>query len=98
MTGDILPTSNAYRETLQKIHQTLTPHGKFVKAYQNHQVDKTQDKEGGPNMYAARVEMRLAQEKKRVLEEMLRLERGEEQPLPMEIEASTASNKRKRDD
>jgi hypothetical protein len=98
MTGDILPTSNAYRETLQKIHQTLTPHGKFVKAYQNHQVDKTQDKEGGPNMYAARVEMRLAQEKKRVLEEMLRLERGEEQPLPMEIEASTALNKRKRDD
>jgi hypothetical protein len=100
-TGDILATSKAYRETLQKIHQTLSPHGKFVQAYQNHQVDKTQDKEGGPNMYAARVEMRLAQEKQRVLEEMLRLERGEEQPLPMEVELSTAydeSNKRKRDD
>jgi len=101
-TGNISATSKDFRETLKKIHQTLHPHAHLVKAYQNHQVDKKEDL-GAPNMYAARVEMRLAQEKQQVLAEMLRLEQGEDRILPVGIEPELAterglSTKRKRTD
>lgn len=101
-TGNISATSKDFRETLKKIHQTLHPHAHLVKAYQNHQVDKKEDL-GAPNMYAARVEMRLAQEKQQVLAEMLQLEQGEDRILPVGIEPeltteSGLSNKRKRTD
>lgn len=78
-----------YRDTLQKIHSLLSRHSKFVKAYENHQeeVDAT-------NMYAARVETRLAQERRNVVEELLKLEKQE---LPSGIPAGI-ENKRKRDD
>ncbi|KAI2490053.1 hypothetical protein MHU86_24521 [Fragilaria crotonensis] len=78
-----------YRDTLQKIHSLLSRHSKFVKAYENHQeeVDAT-------NMYAARVETRLAQERRNVVEELLKLEKQE---LPLGVTAGI-ENKRKRDD
>lgn len=64
--------SSKYRDTLQRIHSLLSPHAKFVKAYQNHQ--ETSD---ASNMYAARVEKRLAQERRYVLEELLSQEKQE---------------------
>lgn len=65
--------SKKYRDTLQNIHSLLSPHAQFVKAYQNHQEgDETK------NMYAARVETRLAQEKRNVIQEFLRLEKQNE--------------------
>ena len=78
-----------YRDTLQKIHSLLSPHSTFVKAYENHheEVDAT-------NMYAARVETRLAQERRNVVDELLKLEKQElPSGIPVEDE-----NKRKRDD
>lgn len=104
-SNDIAELSKEYRETLSKIHQTLQPHGNLVKAYQNHQVDTGQKEEkkstGGLNMYAARVEMRLAQEKQRVLTEMLQLEQEQNHDTPMINESNLShggdeSNKRKR--
>ena len=109
-SNNISALSNEYRETLSKIHQTLQPHGHLVQAYQNHQVDAGQKEEmkstsGGLNMYAARVEMKLAQEKQRVMSEMLRLEKEEEKDTMTNglhlSEISWASDqpyKRKRDD
>lgn len=79
--------SSKYRDTLQKIHSLLSPHAKFVKAYQNHQEESE-----ATNMYAARVETRLAQERRNVLEELLRLEKQE---APQDI---NNENKRKRED
>lgn len=102
-TTDISETSAKYRETLQKIHSILTPHAHLVVSYQNHQVDKkeeaTHDAEGEEriNMYAARVEMRLAQERRNVLRELLRLEKESEDSLSAPPEA-VAGDKRKRED
>lgn len=71
-------TSAEYRETLQQIHAKLTPHAHLVVPYQNHEVDGKKGEEQN-NMYAARVEMRLAMERKEVLGELLRLEQEEKQ-------------------
>ena len=102
---DISEMSAKYRETLQKIHSILTPHAHLVVPYQNHQVDKKEEvqqqhtnaEEDRINMYAARVEMRLAQERRNVLNELLRLEKESEDSLSEPSEADTGL-KRKRDD
>lgn len=67
---------SSYRRTLQQIHSLLSPHAKFVKSYQN--FDRShQEASEGTNMYAARVDTRLAQERRNVLQELLRLEENE---------------------
>ena len=81
--------SSQYRDTLRRIHSLLSPHSKFVKAYQNHQEEFD-----ATNMYAARVETRLAQERRNVLEELLKLEK----PTPPLGIVVGLENKRKRDD
>jgi len=62
--------SSKYRDTLQQIHSFLSPHSKFIKAYQNHREEKE-----AKNMYAARLETRLSQERRNVIEEFLTLEK-----------------------
>jgi len=79
--------SSKYRDTLKKIHSLLSPHAKFVKAYQNRQEESDVT-----NMYAARVETRLAQERRNVLEDLLLLEKDGYEPSAMN------SNKRKHGD
>jgi hypothetical protein len=69
-TSTLTELSSQYRDTLQTIHSLLSPHSKFVKAYQNHQEETDVS-----NMYAARVETRLAQERRNVLDELVRLEK-----------------------
>mmetsp|Transcript_13893 Transcript_13893/g.20506 ORF Transcript_13893/g.20506 Transcript_13893/m.20506 type:complete len:284 (+) Transcript_13893:60-911(+) len=71
--NDLSELSKKYRDTLQNIHSLLCPHADFVKAYQNHQ-----EEEETKNMYAARVETRLSQEKRNVIQEFLRLEKQNE--------------------
>jgi predicted solute-binding protein len=70
--------------------------------YQNHQVDKKEQvqqhnaEEERIDMYAARVEMRLAQERRNVLKELLRLAESEDSlSEPSEADVGV---KRKRDD
>ena len=70
-TDGLLSLTKKYRETLQKIHSLLSPHSALVVAYQNHNQD-----EESSNMYAARVEMRLAQERRKVVSDFLEIERG----------------------
>lgn len=65
-------TTKEYRNTLQRIHGLLSPHASLLVAYQNHQQE-----EESTNMYAARAEMRLAQERQKVLQEMLRIEQSQ---------------------
>ena len=102
---DVSQLSQQYRDTLQKIHSILSPHASLVVAYQNHVVDKQQDtvhKKQNVNMYAARVELRLAQERRNVVKELLRLEqqettpRGESTDAQQQV-AAAAGEKRKRD-
>lgn len=69
-TNTLTELSSQYRDTLQTIHSLISPHSKFVKAYQNHQEESDVS-----NMYAARVETRLAQERRNVLVELVRLEK-----------------------
>lgn len=101
--ADISEMSAKYRETLQKIHSILTPHAHLVVPYQNHQVDKKEQvqqhnaEEERIDMYAARVEMRLAQERRNVLKELLRLAKESEDSLSEPSEADVGV-KRKRDD
>ena len=80
--------SSQYRETLQTIHSLLSPHAKFVKAYQNHQEESD-----ASNMYTARVETRLAQERQNVLDELVRLEKLDSSQV-MQLDNET---KRKRE-
>jgi len=79
--------SSKYLATLQQVHSLLSPHAKFVKAYQNHKEEAE-----AKNMYAARVETRLSQERRNVIEEFLMLEKQEES---QEI---SNNNKRKREE
>jgi hypothetical protein len=106
--------SKQYRDTLQNIHSILTPHASLVVAYQNHGVDKNrkeasdeEKKEGHGqkeivNMYAAKVERKLAQERRNVLQGLLRLEqqRGEQasvdDELPVPASKGSTVGKRKR--
>lgn len=81
---EISKLSATYRDVLHKIHSTLSPHAHLIVPYQNHQVDVADNKldvaeEERVHMYAARVEMRLAQEHRNVLKELLRLEQEEKQ-------------------
>jgi hypothetical protein len=84
---------SSYRSTLQQIHSLISPHANFVKSYQNFDRSHQEASEATSNMYAARVESRLAQERRNVLEELLRLE---EREAP--LDSMTEDNKRKRDD
>lgn len=93
--------SKQYRETLEKLHGILTPHASLVVAYENHSIDQTKEKKKQDNnMYAARVEMRLAQERRNVLQELLRLEQAEggtsSNSAEQETAAAAAGEKRKR--
>jgi hypothetical protein len=80
--------SAKYRETLQKIHAVLSPHSAFVK---NHQSDSDDS-----NMYAARVESRLAQERRHVLEELLRHEKENDEEHLVDSTGGSLGDKRKR--
>lgn len=112
-TQNVSLISKEYRETLQQIHSILSPHASLVVPYQNHGVDdktirdeakneetKTDKNKNSINMYASRVEMRLAQERCNVLQELLRLEQEEAKddsadPATSSAKA-TAGDKRKR--
>ena len=79
----------------------------LVKPFQNHEMDNTATTQTtdnnkrdnvqvvNTNMYAARVEMRLAQERQAVLKEFVRLEK-EEQQLEETAKDEQAGEKRKR--
>ena len=57
-TENLSNLSKAYRETLQELHPLLTTNtDKLIRSYQNHSFESDR------SMYAARVEMRLAQER-----------------------------------
>ena len=103
--------SKQFRDTLQNIHSILTPHASLVVAYQNHSIDKnrkedSEEKEEGHeqkesvNMYAAKVERKLAQERRNVLQELLRLEQQVEGAIEVKDKATASKastvGKRKR--
>lgn len=104
---EISHLSKQYRDTLEQIHSLLSPHASLVKAYQNHSVDKKMEEavvdsadnksKTEMNMYAARVEMRLAKERRDVLQELLRLEQQQVDSSKQET-SSSAGEKRKRQD
>jgi hypothetical protein len=88
--------SKAYRDTLQKLHPLLSTNTQsLIHPYQNHSFESTN------SMYAARVEMRLAQERSQVLKTFGELERSkrakqeddvyENNKRPRENEASPIS-------
>jgi len=62
--------ANEFSQTLTRIHQCLLPHAAHVKAYTNpSRINR---------MYQARVELRLAQEKREIIQELLSLEQQQE--------------------
>jgi hypothetical protein len=70
-----------YQSTVEQIHKLLAPHADLVKAYQ------------APTrlnrMYQARVELRLADEKKQLLSEFLRLQKEEEETAATSVATTT---------
>jgi hypothetical protein len=72
-----------YQSTVEQIHKLLAPHADLVKAYQ------------APTrlnrMYQARVELRLADEKKQLLSEFLRLQKEEEETAATTVTPVTAA-------
>lgn len=102
--------SKQYRDTLQNINSVLTPHASLVVAYQNHSIDRNgkEDSEGkeerheqkeSVNMYAAKVERKLAQERRNVLQELLRLEQQGGDTIEVKdkaIASKASTGKRKR--
>jgi hypothetical protein len=68
---DISELSKTYRSTLQELHPLLsTDTQNLIQPYQNHSNETKQ------SMYAARVEMRLASERTKVLKAFTELERN----------------------
>jgi hypothetical protein len=75
-----------YRETLTTIHGKLAPHAEFVKAYKEPQhVNR---------VYQARIEEGLAQQKKELLEGMLKLEQKQKQTTASTMEGGEGNRKR----
>ena len=77
-----------YSKILQKLHSLCAPHAHWIKAYKPLAPSTTKQKQMSSSttavnskphisMYQARVEMRLAQEKRNICQEWLRLEREE---------------------
>ena len=76
-----------YSKTLQEIHSLCAPHAHWIQAYRplNNALSNESRKDKKPvdstnatiSMYQARVEMRLAQEKRNICQEWLRLEQQE---------------------
>lgn len=104
--------SSGYLVGAKKLHSLLAPHASLVKAYKNH--DEEDSKEipspnrgvvvgaSTSNMYAARVEKRLAMERKEILKEMIRLEESENVAVAVDVEEIKTDDcipgsKRKRD-
>ena len=65
--------SNEFSETLQELYGTLEPHAHFVKAYTN---DNEESEQMSNRLYSSRVDMRIAQSRKTLLQEMVELEKG----------------------
>ena len=86
----ITELSKAYRDTLQKLHPLLsTDTQSLIHPYQNHSFESTN------SMYAARVEMRLAQERSQVLKTFGELERSKRVKREDDV---NENNKRPRED
>ena len=71
-----------YSKILQELHSLCAPHAHWIQAYRpvstfKTKKKKTEEKKPKISMYQARVEMRLAQEKRNICQEWLRLEEEE---------------------
>jgi hypothetical protein len=96
-TNSVIPLTTlsknaaAYRDTLSNIHDWLSPHSSLVVAYQA--PSRTN------HVYEARVEWRLAEEKRALLQEFLRLHKHQES-VAIEDDALPVTDilKRKRDE
>lgn len=86
LSKQIEQNGKRYQDTLQKIHKLLTPHAHFVVPYGN-LVDTRSDNAKSAtaskpsceenNMYIARLEKRLVYERRDLLKELIRLEKGD---------------------
>jgi len=90
---NISALAQQYRETLRELHPLLSiGTEEFIQPYQNHSTETRQ------SMYAARVEMRLAKERTKVLKIVTDLERNQRQGESRFDSAESREKKRLREE